>query len=73
MSHSKLRSCAAGMGGAAAEKLCNLGFAEVDVEDALAISVVQRGRPDLEMALDWLCLNVQEEDLPSAFRAGAVL
>lgn len=41
------------------------------MEDALAISVAQKGCPDLELALDWLCLNVQEEDLPPAFRAGA--
>ena len=70
---SQLLSRDAGMGGAAAEKLRGLGFAQVDVEDALAISVAQKGRPDLEMALDWLCLNVQEEELPPAFRAGVAL
>jgi hypothetical protein len=54
-----------------AGKLRNLGFASADVDDALAVAIAQDGRPSLETALDWLCVNVPEEDLPPGFAAGA--
>ncbi|CAL8471800.1 g11342 [Coccomyxa elongata] len=54
-----------------AGKLSALGFASADVADALAVAIAQDGRPSLETALDWLCVNVPEEDLPAVFAAGA--
>ncbi len=53
-----------------AGKLRDLGFASADVDDALAVAIAQDGRPSLETALDWLCLNVPEDDLPPVFAAG---
>ncbi len=53
-----------------AVKLGALGFASADVADALAVAIAQDGRPSLETALDWLCVNVPEEDLPAVFAAG---
>ncbi len=60
----------AGLAAEYAGKLGALGFASADVADALAVAIAQDGRPSLETALDWLCVNVPEEDLPAVFAAG---
>lgn len=67
---SKALCASAGLVAEYAGKLGALGFASADVADALAVAIAQDGRPSLETALDWLCVNVPEEDLPAVFAAG---
>ena len=49
-------------------KLLSLNFTEPQVESALTALGAARGSDfDLELALDWLCLNLPSEELPSLF------
>jgi hypothetical protein len=47
------------------ERALQLGFLEDDVAEAIARTGTAGG---LEGVLDWLCVHVEESDLPSAFK-----
>ena len=63
-------SAMAGALGEIMAQLRSLGFADGDAQDAVAITIAQGRRPDLEAALDWLCVHVPEGRLPNKFAAG---
>lgn len=60
----------AGALGEVMAQLRGLGFASSDAQDAVAITIAEGGRPNLEAALDWLCLHVSDTRLPAKFAAG---
>lgn len=49
-----------------AQELQALGFTEQDAETA----VTSVPLPSLATCLDWLCLHIPEEELPTAFAPG---
>jgi ATP-dependent RNA helicase DHX57 len=56
--------------GTVSRKLTGLGFAPADVDEALDALPSDVAENDVfDAAIEWLCLNVNEEDLPVAFRA----
>ena len=63
-------SAMAGALGEVMAQLRSLGFGDDDAQDAAAITLAQGRRPDLEAALDWLCVHVPEGRLPAKFAAG---
>ena len=48
------------------QELQQLGFSEQDAETA----VNSLAQPSLATCLDWLCLHIPEEELPTAFAPG---
>ena len=56
---------------ALADDLMVLGFTSEDAARAVAAVTATSGGAELSNALDWLCLNVSEERLPSNFAPGA--
>jgi ATP-dependent RNA helicase DHX57 len=53
------------------EELVALGFREDDARRAVAVSCAGGAAPALSPALDWLCLNLEEDELPASFAPGA--
>lgn len=51
-------------------QLRSLGFGDGDAQDAVAITIAEGGHPNLEAALDWLCVHVPDPILPARFAAG---
>lgn len=49
-----------------AQELQQLGFSEQDAETA----VISLPHPTLPTCLDWLCLHIPEDELPTAFAPG---
>ena len=51
------------------QELQQLGFSQQDAETA----VTSCAQPSLATCLDWLCLHIPEEELPTAFAPGMLI